>query len=54
MFSYAESVKDAFEKECRDYHEFGGSDKLDNEEHPKCPDGMDWKCPDWWCRLFRV
>ncbi len=44
-FSYASSPKDAFEKECRNYHEFGGSEKLDNEKHPERPNGTDWNCP---------
>jgi hypothetical protein len=33
-FSYARSAEAAFEKECRNYHDFGGSDGLDNEAHP--------------------
>ena len=33
-FSYARSAEAAFEKECRNYHDFGGSDGLDNEGHP--------------------
>ena len=44
-FSYASSPKEAFEKECRNYHDFGGSEKLDNEKHPERADGTDWKCP---------
>jgi len=44
-FSYATSPKAAFEKECRNYHDFGGVDKLDNEYHPQRPDGTNWKCP---------
>ena len=44
-FSYASSIKEAFEKECRNYHDFGESEELDNEKHPKCPDGENWKCP---------
>jgi hypothetical protein len=40
-FSYADSEKDAFEKECQNYHDFGGKEKLDNERHPDRPDGMD-------------
>ena len=43
-FSYASSVKAAFEKECRNYHDFGGSDRLNNERHPARPDGTIWKC----------
>jgi hypothetical protein len=33
-FSYARSAEAAFEKECRNYHDFGGSDVLDNEADP--------------------
>lgn len=44
-FSYAESAKEAFEKECINYHEFGGKEKLDNEIHPARPEGLDDDCP---------
>lgn len=44
-FSYAASAKAAFEKECRNYHDFGGSESLDNAIHPARPAGKDWKCP---------
>lgn len=43
--SYAPSAKAAFEKECRNFHDFGGADTLDNESHPDRPDGTDWTCP---------
>lgn len=33
-FSYAPSAEAAFEKECRNYQDFGGSGKLDNELPP--------------------
>ena len=33
-FSYARSAEAALEKECRNYHDFGGSDILDNEADP--------------------
>ena len=33
-YSYARSAEAAFEKECRNYHDFGGSDGLDNEAYP--------------------
>jgi hypothetical protein len=49
-FSYATSPKAAFEKECRNYHDFGGKDKLDNDIHPARPAGTDWKCPV--CKIF--
>jgi hypothetical protein len=45
-FSYADSKQAAFEKECRNYHDFGGKEALDNKIHPDRPDGMDkLKCP---------
>jgi hypothetical protein len=50
MFSPAASPKAAFEKECHNYHDFGGSEKLDNERHPDRPGGTDWKCPR--CQIF--
>ena len=33
-YSYAPSAQAAFEKECRNYHDFGGSEGLDNEGCP--------------------
>ena len=44
-YSYATSRKAAFEKECHNYHDFGGSKKLDNKVHPDRPNGTNWKCP---------
>lgn len=44
-YSYAASAKAAFEKECQNYHDFGGSNQLDNDVHPACPDGTNWRCP---------
>ncbi|MBA3045855.1 MAG: hypothetical protein FP824_06540 [Euryarchaeota archaeon] len=49
-FSYATSRKDAFEKECRNYHDFGGSKSLDNKLHPERPDDATWACPV--CKIF--
>lgn len=49
-YSYASSRKAAFEKECRNYHDFGGKEKLDNKVHPDRPNGTDWKCPV--CKIF--
>ncbi len=44
-YSYATSAKDAFETECRNYHDYGG-DNLDNDIHPDRPDNsLNWKCP---------
>jgi hypothetical protein len=44
-FSYAGSVREAFDKECRNYHDFGGKGSLDNEVHPARPPGANWPCP---------
>lgn len=49
-YSYATSAKAAFEKECRNYHDFGGKEKLDNTIHPDRPAGSGWKCPR--CNIF--
>lgn len=42
-FSYATTVKEAFEKECRDFHLAIGV--IDNEKHPEPPTGTDFPCP---------
>ena len=49
-FSYANSAKEAFEKECINYHDFGENKNLDNENHPDRPEDSGWKCPR--CRIF--
>jgi len=50
-YSYATSPKAAFEKECENYHDFGGSDSLDNKIHPDRPsNSKDWSCPK--CDIF--
>lgn len=49
-FSYAASTREAFEKECRNFHDYGGSDNLDNPSHPDRPMNTDWKCPT--CKIF--
>lgn len=50
--SYATSPRDAFLKECRNYHDFGGSDSLKNDIHPARPGGTTWKCPTPGCTAF--
>lgn len=42
-FNAADTDKQAIEKECIDFHTFGGDDWLDNEYHPALPEGME--CP---------
>ena len=49
-FSYASSPKVAFEKECRNYHDFGESKKLNNKIHPDRPQNSSWKCPS--CTIY--
>ena len=49
-FSYANSPEDAFEKECKNYHDFGEDKKLDNEIHPQRPANTDYLCPI--CTIF--
>ena len=44
-FSYASSPKAAFEKECKNFHDCGGTEKLDNDIHPDRPENSGWKCP---------
>ena len=44
-YSYATSPKAAFEKECKNYHDFGESERLDNKIHPARPNDTNWKCP---------
>jgi hypothetical protein len=49
-YSYATSAKAAFEKECQNYHAFGGSEGLENRVHPNCPIVANWECPR--CDIF--
>lgn len=44
-FSFASSSKAAFEKVCKNFHDFGGTKKLGNNIHPTRPANSDWKCP---------
>lgn len=49
-YSYASSPKAAFEKECKNFHDFGGSQKLGNKIHPDRPSNSGWKC--LYCKIF--
>lgn len=49
-FSYASNPKEAFEKECKNFHDFGGRVSLYNNYHPDRPDGTDYSCPR--CDIF--
>lgn len=42
---YFDSPKQAFEKECKMFHDFGGTKSLDNKIHPARPANSGWKCP---------
>lgn len=44
-YSYASDSKAAYEKECRNWHDFGGVVKLDCKTHPVAPEGSELKCP---------
>jgi len=44
-FRVSNDPKFAFIKECKNYHEFGESNKLKNNIHPKRKAGSDWLCP---------
>lgn len=46
------SARAAFEKECRLFHDFGGTARLDNAAHPARPDSAGWTCPQ--CAAFRA
>ena len=46
MFSIAQTRKEAFEKECKNWHDFGGPEGiLDNKIHPDKPNGTNYTCP---------
>jgi hypothetical protein len=46
-FKWVESASQmaAFDTQCELYHQFGGTDALDNDEHPPRPKGSQWVCP---------
>lgn len=45
-FSYADSASEAYEKECQNYHDFGGEEGcLYNDVHPAKPEEYRGKCP---------
>lgn len=45
-FSYAASVQEAYEAECREFHLAGGEGELRNDRHPSAPEGSGL-----WCRV---
>ncbi len=46
-FGYFPSAREAFEKECRLFHDFNPPG---NRVHPARPHGTNWECPR--CRIF--
>ena len=42
-FSYAATKKEAFDKECMNYHDFKVD--LENDIHPRRPDATNYPCP---------
>lgn len=37
-------TKESYEMQCRLYHYASRFSKIDNQEHPYPPEGMNWKC----------
>lgn len=45
-YSYAANVREAYEKECQNFHDFGGERSLLNDIHPAKPeDNNSYTCP---------
>ena len=45
-YSTCSSAKEAFDEECRNWHDFGGAKgQLDNIYHPDRPNEKHYKCP---------
>jgi hypothetical protein len=44
-YGFFDTAKAAFEKECRMFHDFGGTATLDNKVHPARPEGASYGCP---------
>ena len=45
-YKFALNVKEAYELECKNFHDFGGdSGLLDNKDHPVSPEGTVLFCP---------
>lgn len=45
LYGHFSTQADAFDKECRLYHVFGGSASFDNAIHPAKPTGSSRTCP---------
>ena len=48
-YSIADSPERAYEQECRDYHNYGGNQFLDNINHPAQLPGKNIHCPKEGC-----
>ncbi len=44
-YAVAKTAKEAFEKECINFHDFGETVNLKNIHHPEPPPQSRWKCP---------
>lgn len=44
-FSYETNTTKRFIKECKNYHDFGENEKLNNDIHPDSPNGLNLVCP---------
>jgi len=49
-YAFTKNSQEAFEKECKGYHDFGEID-LKCEQHPQRIEGTDWKCPS--CDIYK-
>jgi hypothetical protein len=49
-YGFFDSPQLAFNKECSLFHDFGGTENLQNEIHPARPNGSGWKCAR--CNVF--
>lgn len=45
VYRLATTTRDAFENECKYYHEYGGKELLHNRNHPDEPEGHKYPCP---------
>ena len=44
-FSIASNIREAYLKECKNFHDFGAESYLDNKSHPSKPEGIKEVCP---------
>ena len=48
-FRHFDTRNEAFERECRMFHDFGGVGSLDNDVHPARPPDTNMNCPNMNC-----